>query len=160
LNLSYQINHNDKILDYHTNNNEIKAIAELCQIKYALNVINNNNIHFNNFFKITGRYIINSNFVYETYTQTYKDDNIFKRNKSLKDRLYYYTCFYKISSNNFNDYVNKIFELYNQLVLNSYENIYNIIDLEFLLPSILQFKEIDVLGIKQFISCFNEISNI
>jgi len=154
------INHNDKILDYHTNNNEIKAIAELCQIKYALNVINNNNIHFNNFFKITGRYIINSNFVYETYTQTYKDDNIFKRNKSLKDRLYYYTCFYKISSNNFNDYVNKIFELYNQLVLNSYENIYNIIDLEFLLPSILQFKEINVLGIKQFISCFNEISNI
>jgi hypothetical protein len=154
------INYNDKILDYYTNNNEIKAIAELCQLKYALNVINNYNIKFNNFFKITGRYIINNNFLYDIYAKNYKNDNIFKKNKLIKDRLYYYTCFYKISQNNFNDYVNKIYELYNELVLKSYENIYNVIDLEFLLPSQLQFKEINDLGITQFISCFNEISDI
>ena len=154
------INYNDKILDYYTNNNEIKAIAELCQIKYALNVINNYNIKFNNFFKITGRYIINNNFLYDIYAKNYKNDNIFKKNKLIKDRLYYYTCFYKISQNNFNDYVNKIYELYSELILKPYENIYNVIDLEFLLPSQLQFKEINDLGITQFISCFNEISDI
>jgi hypothetical protein len=154
------INHNDKILDYYTNNSEIKAIAELCQIKYALNVINNYNIKFNNFFKITGRYIINNNFLYDIYAKIYKNDNIFKRNKLIKDRIYYYTCFYKISQNNFNDYVNKIYDLYSELVLKPYENIYYVIDLEFLLPSQLQFKEVNDLGITQYISCFNEISDI
>lgn len=154
------INHNDKTLDYHTNVSEIKAIAELCQVKYALCVIKNYNIKFNNFFKITGRYIINNNFVYDMYTKTFKNENIFKKNNSIKDRLYYYTCFYKISQNNFNEYIDKVNELYNELVLKLYENIYNTIDLEFLLPSQLQFKEIDDLGITQYISCFNEISSI
>ena len=154
------INHNDKILDYYTNSNEIKALAELCQIKYALNLINNYNIKFNNFFKITGRYIVNDKFLYDTYAIIFKNDNTFKRNKSLKDRLYYYTCFYKISQNNFNDYVNKIYELYSELVLKPYESTYNVIDLEFLLPSQLPFKEINDLGITQYISCFNEISDI
>jgi hypothetical protein len=154
------INHNDKTLDYHTNVSEIKAIAELCQVKYALCVIKNYNIKFNNFFKITGRYIINNNFVYDMYAKTFKNENIFKKNNSIKDRLYYYTCFYKISQNNFNEYIDKVNELYNELVLKLYENIYNTIDLEFLLPSQLQFKEIDDLGITQYISCFNEISSI
>jgi hypothetical protein len=94
------------------------------------------------------------------YALIFKNDNNFKRNKSLKDRLYYYTSFYKISQNNFNDYVNKIYELYSVLVLKSYENTYNVIDLEFLLPSQLPFKEIDNLGITQYISCFNEIDDI
>jgi len=154
------INHNDKILDYYTNNNEIKAIAELCQIKYALNIISTCNIKFNNFFKITGRYIINNNFVYDLYAKTYKNDNIFKQNKSIKDRLYYYTCFYKISQNNFNEYIDKVNDLYNTLILKPYENIYNVIDLEFLLPSQLQFIEINNLGITQYISCLNEISDV
>jgi hypothetical protein len=154
------INHNDKILDYYTNNSEIKAVAELCQIKYALNIISTCNIKFNNFFKITGRYLINNNFVYDLYAKTYKNDNIFKQNKSIKDRLYYYTCFYKIAQNNFDEYIDKVNDLYNTLILKPYENIYNVIDLEFLLPAQLQFIEINNLGITQYISCSNEISDV
>ena len=154
------INYNDLMMNDNTDNCEIKAIGELCQLSYALRIINNNNFHFNNFFKITGRYIINKNFVYDIYNTKYKNDNIFKKNTSLKDRLYYYTCFYKISNNNFNDYINIIDNIYKKLLLNSCETTHNIFDLEFLLPSQIHFKEVHHLGITQYISCFNDISDI
>jgi hypothetical protein len=146
---------NDKDLHYYTNVNKYKSIAEGYQIMYFLDIFNNLNIKFKNFFKISGRYYINDTFNYNNYT----DNNIiFSYDKKL-DFIYYYTSFYMIPYSKFDLYVNAYKVLYNNK--NNEDLIGN--NIEYILPHLIELKNIKVLnnlGITQRIAVKNEISNI
>jgi hypothetical protein len=137
---------NDKYIYEYTNICPYKQIAELSQLKYILHYISNKKIKFTNLFKISGRYIINSNFDYNKYKN---NNNIMKKNNNVNDRLYYYTCFYKIHYDNFNDYINSINTVFNKCLI---DDIYAGNDLEVNFPHHLSFKQINTLGITQRIS--------
>ena len=124
-----------------TNTNIYKANGEISQTKIALDNIDD--LKFDNLFKISGRYLLNNNFNYDKYVN---ENNIFKRDINNTNSKYYFTCLYKISNNNFNNYFNKINLLFKDEKLNE--------SYEIILPRILEynFKEIDTLGITQNIS--------
>lgn len=135
----------NQIMRWNCDYNEFKFYGELYQTLFALNVFKNLNIHFQNFFKISGRYKLNDEFNYNNFKNEF---NIFKKSSLVKDRLYYYTSLYKIAFNEFIQYMNVIEKLYNDCV--HYEKN---IDYENLLPMNLDFKTIDTIGLTQYIAC-------
>ena len=135
-----------------TDRNAYKSLAEAAQMQYIIHVIKSYNVNFRNLFKITGRYVINNNFVYEKYLT---DTNIFKILK--KDE--FFTCFYKIAAQRFENYANAIVTVFNN-GLNNEKYAYN--SYEKLLKNEMKgdFTYIDSLGITQRIAVFNDNSNI
>jgi len=142
-------------LDYYTNVNKYKSIAEGYQIIYFLDVFNQLKIKYNNFFKISGRYYINNSFNINNYLS---NDIIFSNDKSLV-YLFYYTCFYKISSDNFYMYLNA----YKIIYLNRDNTEFVERDIEYILPKLIKLENIKLiteLGITQRISISGGESNI
>lgn len=145
-------NTTDPIIDYYTNNCENKAYGELCQTFNTLKEIGD--IRFKNFFKLSGRYIINDTFDYKIFDS---EHNIFKPNPKL-NKDFYYTSFYKISWNNFNEYKKVISELFE--IVQKDKNLYHNISYEIFFPLKLQFKTVDYLGITEYIAVKNQINYI
>ena len=148
---------NDDNLNHNTDICDLKLISELSQhiylYDYFLKYINfRENL---NYFKISGRYIINENFKYQNYNNEYI---IFKKNENLIDKEYYYTSFFKINNSN----VNYFYENLNLLLNNMSYNEFNKYNYEELIPNIFKnkIKKNDNLGITQRISAWNEISDI
>jgi hypothetical protein len=145
----------NNILNYYTNFCEYKYLSELTQqiysYSYFFKYMNFNKI--GNFFKISGRYLINNKFNYNNYNN---DNNIFALNNNIKDREYYYTCFYKISNKFLKTYFKNLIGVFFQK-----EKYFNY-DLEVIFGIV--FKKnmtlLNELGITQRISCWNEISDI
>jgi hypothetical protein len=134
-------------LDYYTNVNKYKSIAEGYQIIYFLDIFNQLRIKYDNFFKISGRYYINNLFDINNYMT---NNIIFSNDKSL-DYLFYYTCFYMISSDNFDRYVNA----YKVIYLNKDNTEFIEKDIEYILPVLIKLENIKLiteLGITQRIS--------
>ena len=100
--------------------------------------------------------MINNNFNYEDYNNEF---NILKKNTCVTDRDYYYTCFYKISKNNFVEYFGVINKLVEQIKVN---NQYDEIDYEVFLPKNLNFnfKQIKNLGVTQNIATWTQCDDI
>ena len=145
---------NDDEINYYTNKCKIKALAELTQLRIILKYMAVLTINIKNVFKISGRYSIVENFNYEQYDN---DLNIFKKNKDVRDREFYYTSFYKISYKNIS--------LFNTCIKNSIDFIKKEnkpYELETILPSKLNynFNEVDVLGVNQVIAVHRGISRI
>jgi hypothetical protein len=138
----------NKKLDLHTNNSLSKQLGEISQTIYAIKFINKLNINFKNFFKISGRYVLNDNFDYTKFDNT---QNIFKKNNSVASKQYFYTCLYKISNKYFNNYVTSIKSL---RVKCKTDTQYSYKDFEVTLPEFINYNlsTIDTLGITQNIS--------
>jgi len=147
----------DTLLNFYTNNYEYKAFSEISQqISFYDTFFKYVNINsFNHFFKISGRYLINNSF---DYNQFDNEDIIFKKNNNIKDKDYYYTCFYKLNSNSITEYFNNLKELIKNKEL--YENSYS--DLEVILPKLFEnkMKSVNKLGITQRIAIVNTIEQI
>ena len=146
---------NNVELNYYTNINKYKSIAEASQIIYFLDVFNKLDIIYDQFFKISGRYYINNTFDYNTYVT---DKIIFANDKNL-DFMYCYTSFYMIPSLKFNSYFNAYKVIYN----NRHNEKLVEQNIEYILPMLLKVKNIKIvtnLGITQIIAVRNEISNI
>jgi hypothetical protein len=151
----------DDKLNYYTNKCEIKAYSEISQqlkfFELFMGTENNNLNEIKNFYKISGRYLINDTFDYNDFNN---DKSIFKKDlnnvKNNTKQNYYFTCFYKLDKNILIEYHNKL----NYLLNNQIEYIDN--DLEIILPDLLKeyISEVDNLGITQRISVWNVISNI
>jgi hypothetical protein len=143
----------DKELNFWTNDSPYKGFGELCQINRMCKYIKN--IPSKGLFKITGRYIINDTFDINQYSI----DNIFKKNKNVTDRDYYYTCFYYISPDNISNYINTINTLFY-----SCNNNHSIMvkDLEVIFPEEMKhdFKVVDNLGVMQRIGVWNDTTSI
>lgn len=144
----------DDILNYYTNECKFKAFGDIYQqIKFFdsfLKYIDTSNII--NFFKISGRYIVNDNFDYELYNN---DNTVIKKNKLVLDREYYYTCFYKISKCTLHNY---FLDLKN--IIENKEKYQNL-DCEVIIGNLCMkyqnIKVINTLGITQRIAVVDEI---
>ena len=102
----------DEVLNYYTNNYPFKAFSDIYQqIQFYETFMKYIEIlKIKNFFKISGRYFINKHFNYNSFNN---DKNIFKKNKDVKDRKYYYTCFFKLNKNILNEYFENLKNLFN-----------------------------------------------
>lgn len=137
-------------LNYYTDKCIAKAYGELYQTKYFLDLIKD--VKFNNFFKISGRYVLNETFNYSDYDN---ENNIFKKNPNVIH--YYYTSFYKISKKKFDHFRTTIYELSEYIKLN---RDFDTKDYELFMPAKLSFKEIKNLGITQNISVWKQFDKI
>ena len=149
---------NDDYINECTNNKIYKLYGELSQTAYVLNYIRENmkDLEFTNFFKISGRYLVNDSFNYNSYLNDY---NIFKQNKNVMDRKYYYTSFYKIAYNKFNEFTDMILNMFEEGKMNG---VFDEYDWEVLLSMKMNYNFIELpnLGITQNISVWKEYTNI
>lgn len=147
----------DPILNYYTDKYQYKAFAELGQLIKLYNVhFLNSKDKFENVFKISGRYTITNKFDYQVYDH---NRNVFKRDNTLTNMQYYYTCFYKIAFKNFHSY----FGLLKQIFLQREEYAKNnILNLEEIIPRELEYDFItpSMLGLKQNVAVWNNTLEI
>jgi hypothetical protein len=147
----------DEYLNNLTDNNIYKGLGEISQQLFFYNIFlkNIDTTKINNFFKISGRYLINENFNYNNFDN---EHNIFKKNKDVTDREYYYTSFYKLNK----DTLSKYYTLLQNVLDNKELYMHDKADLEVIIPSILNynFKTIDNIGLTQFYSVSNKVDQI
>jgi hypothetical protein len=148
---------NNDLLNFFTNEYEYKAFADISQqllcYDIFLKYVDPKSIKY--FFKISGRYLINDTFNFNTFDN---ENIIFKKNQDVVDRDYYYTCFYKLNSNFISEYFNNLKILIKNKHL--YEN--DVSDLEVILPKLMidKINLIDNLGILERIAVFKGLKNI
>lgn len=142
----------DNNLNYYTDEYQYKAFSEMAQqISFYDIFLKNSNINnIKNFFKISGRYLINENFNYSKYDNY---DNIMKKNLLVSDREYFYTCFYKLN----NKILHYYFESLKQIFNNKEPFLH--MDFEVIIPKILEgkFNTVETLGITQMISVSDDM---
>jgi len=145
----------NEFLNFYTNECIYKFMSDLSQqIAFYMSFLRNClDCQIKNFFKISGRYYLNNNFNYEIYNN---ENNIFKINKNVKDREYFYTSFFKLNKNFLSFYFNNLIDiLYNKT------QYYNK-DLEVIFG--YKFKNdmtlVDTLGLTQRYSCWKHIDEI
>jgi hypothetical protein len=148
----------DPVINDYTNVKTTKAYGELAQTYATIKYIktNLNYLNIKQFFKISGRYLMNETFSYSYYDN---DFNVFKRNSNVTDRKYYYTSFYKISKSNLNNYYEAIIDIFNHSKIS--DNYYNV-DWEVILAKQLNYNFIEIpnLGITQNISVWNQTDKV
>ena len=154
-------------LNFYTDICEIKALADISQqiafLDLFLNSTNESESDFlsiRNFFKISGRYLVNSDFDFKKYDN---DKNIFKRNNTIRKKEYFYTCFYKLNKNILIEYHNKLINLLKTNLDELNKNGKSDLDCEVLLPKLIQeyiTEEKEFLGITQRVAVWNDISKI
>jgi len=146
----------DSNLNYHTNECEEKAYGDISQQVKFFDLLLANNINISNikhFFKISGRYVINNNFIYKDYNN---NKNLFKKDENNPKKEYYFTCFFKLDKNILIEYYNKLKKLLLEKTMET-DN-----DCEIILPRLIKnnITKIKNLGITQRIAVWKEISNI
>ena len=157
-NVDYFINiHNDEVVNHFTNESIHKVFGEVAQTYHILTAIKSlyNGMNIQNIFKITGRYLINEQFDYDQYDN---EHIILKRNTDVSDRLYYFTCFYKLGFSKFKSF----YDIFEQLFTDIQDGAYEYEEWETLLPMLLykQFESVDTLGVTQNIAVWNDKSMI
>jgi hypothetical protein len=146
----------NNVLNYYTDVFEYKAFGEISQTLQFLDLFfQSDYTGVKNFFKITGRYEINSDFDYKQYDNNL---NIFKKSLSIKEKDYYYTCFYKLDKSILKE-VQAIFEGF---IKNKEKYMNNDSDLEVIFPNAIINKvhSVDSLGIIENIGVWKKITNI
>lgn len=150
--------HNDEVINEFTNNSIHKLFGEISQTYKMLEYIKiyHKNMNIKNIFKITGRYTLNEEFEFKNIDDI--NNIIFKRNLEVEDRLYYYTCFYKINKEKIELYYDTIKELFEDIQTGAYE----FEEWEVLLPNLLygEFEQVDKLGVTQRIAVWQDESKI
>jgi hypothetical protein len=133
------------------------VFGEVAQTYHILTAIKSlyNGMNIQNIFKITGRYLINEQFDYDQYDN---EHIILKRNTDVSDRLYYFTCFYKLGFSKFKSF----YDIFEQLFTDIQDGAYEYEEWETLLPMLLykQFESVDTLGVTQNIAVWNDKSMI
>jgi hypothetical protein len=146
----------NNVLNYFTDVFEYKAFGEISQTLQFLDLFFQCDYKgTKNFFKITGRYEINSDFDYNQYDNTL---NIFKKSLSIKEKDYYYTCFYKLDKS----ILKEVQAIFTGFVKNKEKYMNNYSDLEVIFPNAIINKVnlVDSLGIIENIGVWKKITNI
>ena len=147
---------NNNVVNYFTDVFEYKAFGEINQTLQFLELfLREDYTKCKNFFKITGRYEINDEFNYHQYDN---DLNIFKKNLSVKDREYYFTCFYKLDKS----LLKEVQEIFTRLIQNKEKYMNSYSDLEVIYPNAIidKIHLVDNLGIVENIGVWKQITNI
>ena len=150
--------HNDDIVNDLTNNCIHKLYGEISQTFKMLDYLikHYKNMNIKNLFKITGRYKINDTFNYKQYEN--EEEIIFKRNKDVVDRAYYFTCFYKIGGKK----IQYFYDIMEELFQDIQNEAYDYEDYEVILPMLLykKFNCVEHLGVTQDIAVWKDQSKI
>ena len=156
-------------LNFYTDICEIKALADISQQVSFLELFLNSKdeikkeayfLSIRQFFKISGRYLVNSDFDFNKYDN---DKNIFKRNNTIRKKEYFYTCFYKLNKNVLMDYHNKLKFLLKTNLDEWNENGKVDLDCEVILPKLLKesiTEEKGFLGLTQRVAVWKDTSKI
>lgn len=147
---------NDLVLNYFTDIFEYKAFGEISQQITFLSLFLKEDLScIQNFFKITGRYELNTHFDYSKYDNR---ENIFKKHLSIKDREYYYTCFYKLDKS----ILAEVYDIFCTFVKNKEKYMNNYSDLEVIFPNAIidKITKVDTLGVIENIGVWKKIENI
>lgn len=147
----------NRVVNEYTDDKTTKLYGELAQTALMAHFLKENasNIKCNQFFKISGRYLVNQNFDFKIYDN---NDNIFKKNEKVVDREYYYTSMYKIGGSNLFTYIDTILNMFNESVGNT---TYDGKEWEMVLhDKIKKYKTVDCLGITQNISVWDQKDDI
>jgi hypothetical protein len=147
---------NDLVLNYFTDVFEYKAFGEISQQITFLSLFLKEDLScIQNFFKITGRYELNEQFDYSKYDNR---ENIFKRHLSIKDKEYYYTCFYKLDKS----ILAEVYDIFGAFVKNKEKYMNNYSDLEVIFPNAIidKITLIDTLGVIENIGVWKKITHI
>ena len=148
-------------LNFYTDICEIKAISDISQQNAFLDLFLNseNNVFLSSikhFFKISGRYLVNSDFDFNKYDN---DKNIFKRNNTILKKEYFYTCFYKLNKNILMEYHDKL----KKLLKINFDEWKGELDCEVILPNLMKeniTEEKGFMGITQRVAVWNDTSKI
>jgi tetratricopeptide (TPR) repeat protein len=143
-------------LNFFTDIFEYKAFGEISQQLAFLNLfLKEDYLSIKNFFKITGRYELNSDFNYHQYDNNL---NIFKKDTNIDSKNYYFTCFYKLDKSILKQ-VQTIFETFIQ---NKEKYMNNYSDLEVIFPNAIidKITLVDNLGVQENIGVWKRIRNI
>jgi hypothetical protein len=146
----------NNVLNYYTDVFEYKAFGEISQTLQFLELFFKSDYReTKNFFKITGRYEINAEFDYNQYDNNL---NIFKKSLSIKEKEYYYTCFYKLDKS----ILKEVQTIFDGFVKNKEKYMNNNSDLEVIFPNAIMDKIhlVDSLGIIENIGVWKKIMNI
>lgn len=147
----------NRVVNEYTDEKTTKLYGELAQTAIMAAFLRENaqKIKCNQFFKISGRYLVNKSFDFKIYDN---NDNIFKKNEKVLDREYYYTSLYKIGGSMLSAYIEVILNMFNESVGNS---MYDDKEWEVVLhDKIKKYKTVDCLGITQNISVWDQKDDI
>jgi hypothetical protein len=147
----------NKLVNECTDEKQTKLYGELAQTALMAYYLKEktSNIKCNQFFKISGRYLVNKNFDFKIYDN---NDNIFKKNEKVVDREYYYTSMYKIGGENLSTYIDIILNMFNESIG---KTLYEGKEWEVVLhDKIKHYKTVDHLGLTQNISVWNQKDDI
>ena len=146
-------------IDYYTNDSVFKAYGEVSQVNEVIKYLLKSKLIFKNLFKISGRYYLNEQFVYESFDNS---NTIFKpafevMNLNTHVKNYFYTSFYKISYNDFIAYERVIHKLLNDRTIIEDPASYGLeVDLPKLFKMNSEIHTISTLGLTQNISVWNK----
>lgn len=146
----------NNVVNYFTDVFEYKAFGEISQtLQFFELFLKIDYTGVKNFFKITGRYEINADFYYKQYDNTL---NVFKKSLSIKEKEYYYTCFYKLDKS----ILKEVQAIFINFVQNKEKYMNNYSDLEVIFPNAIINKIflVDSLGIVENIGVWKKITNI
>jgi hypothetical protein len=152
-----------------TDTSPYKGLGELAQLREALSAVRHLNMRITGLFKISGRYTVDpASF---SYSQYIPDKSMFKRNKAVRDRRYYYTSFYKIAGSQldaFSAAVDSCYRTYQTFPVHTTGTSHHhhhhhrqtiCTDLEVLLPACVgesRFTSVPHLGIRQNIAVWDQ----
>ena len=92
---------NIESVDYETDEEIVKGFGEAAQMNCAIQFVKDNCISFKNLFKISGRYLLNDTFVFESFNNNKINFKlafeVIEKNPHVTE--YYYTSLFKISFN-------------------------------------------------------------
>lgn len=150
------INITNSRINYFTDVFEYKAFGEISQTLQFLELfLKEDYTKCKHFFKISGRYEINNEFYYQQYDN---DLTIFKRNKNIPNKKYYYTCFYKLNKNLLKEVQTIFMDLinYKERYMNEQS------DLEVIFPNAIidKIHLVSNLGIVENIGVWKQITHI
>jgi hypothetical protein len=131
----YLRNNSDYFLNLYDENNEdllkkingnSKSLAEGTMTILGLEYLKKNNIDFENFFKITGRYCLNESFEFESWNNNYNQCNLVFQHNQLNTTFFklnkkYINCFQQFLENSNSQFYNC--ESYEKLLGNFFFNI-------------------------------------
>ena len=146
----------NNVLNYYTDVFQYKAFGEINQTLQFLDLFFQcDYTKTKNFFKITGRYEINAEFDYNQYDNNL---NIFKKSLSIKEKEYYYTCFYKLDKS----ILKEVQNVFLNFIKNKEQYMNNYSDLEVIFPNAIidKIEMVDTLGIVENIGVWKKITNI
>jgi hypothetical protein len=146
----------NKAVNYFTDVFEYKAFGEISQtLQFFELFLKADYSKIKNFFKITGRYELNEEFDYDQYDNNL---NIFKKHLSVKDRDYFFTCFYKLDKS----ILKEVEDVFKDFVKTKEKYMNNYSDLEVIFPNAIinKIHLVDKLGIIENIGVWKKITNI